>query len=75
MQFKRRWRTFFPPFPGKAVAFRYTLTSPLPAVTFKNRHARDLAVFKASETIEAYMTVMSGYVTYFSKHRAKIIEE
>lgn len=36
-------------------------------------HAKDLAVFKASE--EAHMTVMSGYITYFSKHRAKIIEE
>jgi hypothetical protein len=36
-------------------------------------HAKDLAVFKASQ--EAHMTVMSGYITYFSKHRAKIIEE
>jgi hypothetical protein len=36
-------------------------------------HAKDLAVFKASE--EAHMTVLSGYITYFSKHRAKIIEE
>jgi hypothetical protein len=35
-------------------------------------HAKDLAVFKASE--EVHMTVMSGYITYFSKHRAKIIE-
>ncbi|KAG7529475.1 hypothetical protein FFLO_05617 [Filobasidium floriforme] len=36
-------------------------------------HAKDLAVFKASE--EVHMTVMSGYITYFSKHRAKIIED
>lgn len=49
-----------PPFSSKAVAFRYTPTSPLPAFTFNNRHAKDLAVIKASETIEAHMTVMSG---------------
>jgi hypothetical protein len=64
-----------PPFSSKAVAFRYIPTSPLPAVTFKNRHAKDLAVFKASEAVEAHMTVMSGYITYFWKHCAKIIEK
>jgi hypothetical protein len=66
-----------PPFLNKAVALCYTPTSPLPtpAVTFNNRHAKYLAVNKASETIEVHMTVMSGYITYFLKHHGKIVEE
>jgi hypothetical protein len=63
------------PFSSKAVAFRYTLTSPLPVIILNNRHSKDLVVFKASETIKAHMTMMSGFITYLSQHRGKVVEE